>query len=185
MHSIPRYQRPYMKMVVELLSAACECITTLLAYCLIAAPQHSERYGGVMEALMLLSLGMQVIAQFGAYFDVILAYMDMAVRYLGFRAAEKKAEAEAEAEAANATAAAADAADADAEAGMCAAAAAAEAGALMAASVSRPSRQPSARPPIRHLSGDQTSQQHRHRFGVVTTFESKVRRCRLNRCNPY
>ena len=57
---------------------ACECLTTLLAYLLIEAPENSERYGGVMETLMLLSLGMQVIAQFGAYFDDFLAYMDMA-----------------------------------------------------------------------------------------------------------
>jgi hypothetical protein len=53
-----------------------------VAYLLIAAPENSERYGDVMELLMLLSLGMQIIAQFGAYFDDFLAYMDMAGRLL-------------------------------------------------------------------------------------------------------
>jgi hypothetical protein len=36
-----------------------------------------------MQTLMMLSLGMQVIAQFGAYFDDFLAYKDLAVEVLG------------------------------------------------------------------------------------------------------
>ena len=52
-----------LKMFAELLSAVCECLTTALAYCLMGAGPSgaaAASYGPVMQALMLLSLGMQV-----------------------------------------------------------------------------------------------------------------------------
>jgi hypothetical protein len=68
-----------LKMAVELFSAGCECITTLLVYWLIGDPSASEEYGVIMQMLMMANLAGQVLAQFGAVFDDAMAYLEMAL----------------------------------------------------------------------------------------------------------
>lgn len=71
-----------LKMTVELAGAACECFTALLIYWLIEDPGASGRYGPVMQALMMVALGLQVLAQFGSFLDDGLGYLDLFLEWV-------------------------------------------------------------------------------------------------------
>lgn len=70
-------------MTIEITSAACECMVTLMAYWLIDDPSAEDRYGPVMNALVMLSIGLQIVAQFGSMIDETIAYAAFVYEFFG------------------------------------------------------------------------------------------------------